>query len=467
MAKKKHSRTQQEPRVGSRFVAPNSVDETIAAAIYASIGKNDRAYAEYVQHLEDATLKSKTEVISVLTSRLVAAIDSAWSNGWQPLDITHVLVRRTSGAHRALLIESISEQYSKFLGMHSDVNDGKKESARIDPRWEGQLEQLGVLETVAEGKIGQRLLFGVSSGGPTGASAGLLETVQFSLDLLAAMMTLPKLERLLSPPGEAPTRPTAATAQPIRRGASNKIDDKILARVRGLLAKAESTTFEEEAESLTSKAQELMARHAIDLAMLDATSIGHGGPVARRIHLEDPYVDPKATLLAIVSNEYRCRSVFSSTLGFSTVFGFEGDLDMVELLFTSLLTQATSSMVAAEKSAEKGPAKSPEKGADASGRSRARSFRQSFLVAFAYRVGERLRDATQAATAQAAAEMGSTAFMPVLVDREQQVSSLVDEIFPNVRTKRTTISSAEGWNAGQAAADRASLRAPGVLPRNR
>ena len=41
-------------------------------------------------------------------------------------------------------------------------------------------------------------------------------------------------------------------------------DPKITERVRALLAKAESTTFPDEAEAFTAKAQELIAQHAID-----------------------------------------------------------------------------------------------------------------------------------------------------------------------------------------------------------
>ncbi|MDP9441581.1 MAG: DUF2786 domain-containing protein, partial [Actinomycetota bacterium] len=47
-------------------------------------------------------------------------------------------------------------------------------------------------------------------------------------------------------------------------GVPDSIDDRILSRVRALLAKAESTEFAPEAEAFTEKAQELMARYAID-----------------------------------------------------------------------------------------------------------------------------------------------------------------------------------------------------------
>jgi hypothetical protein len=47
-------------------------------------------------------------------------------------------------------------------------------------------------------------------------------------------------------------------------------DRRMLDRVRALLAKAESTEFPKEAEALSARAQELMARHRIDRALLAA-----------------------------------------------------------------------------------------------------------------------------------------------------------------------------------------------------
>ena len=43
---------------------------------------------------------------------------------------------------------------------------------------------------------------------------------------------------------------------------------ELAAKVRALLAKAESTTFEAEAEALFAKAHQLMVRNAIDEAVL-------------------------------------------------------------------------------------------------------------------------------------------------------------------------------------------------------
>ena len=59
--------------------------------------------------------------------------------------------------------------------------------------------------------------------------------------------------------------------------------DAVLARIRQLLAKAESTTFEAEALAFTAKAQELMTRHAIDAALVHDTAAGP----PRRAHHPD------------------------------------------------------------------------------------------------------------------------------------------------------------------------------------
>jgi hypothetical protein len=86
----------------------------------------------------------------------------------------------------------------------------------------------------------------------------------------------------------------------------------LLAKVRALLAKAESTTFETEAEALTAKVQELMARHRIDRALLDAG--GHQPdeqPIGRRIGTENPYADAKAALLGKVARADGCKAVWS------------------------------------------------------------------------------------------------------------------------------------------------------------
>jgi len=231
------------------------------------------------------------------------------------------------------------------------------------------------------------------------------------------------------------------------------IDRKLLDRVRGLLAKAESTTFEAEAEALTAKAQQLMARHSIDHAML-------AGPRADEIAgsldlaVANPYASPKASLLGVIARANRCEAVWTPHLRQATVFGFEVDLEMVELMYTSLLVQATSAMVAAGAQI------------DQHGRSRTRSFRSSFLLSYAARIGERLRQATAAAAQEAEATHGA-ALVPVLAERDEHVKAAMAKAFPVTRAQRASVSNGSGWRAGRVAADQAQLGVGPSLPGDR
>jgi hypothetical protein len=233
---------------------------------------------------------------------------------------------------------------------------------------------------------------------------------------------------------------------------SSPVDPKILARVRALLAKAESTDFPEEAEALTAKAHQLMARYAIDQVPHDTS----GRPELHRVAVESPYPAAKFHLLGAIARANRCEAIWIKHEGVATVVGYAVDVATVELLYTSLLVQATSAMLA------HGPR------ADVRGRSRTRAFRHSFLLAFAARIGQRLAEQT-AAEEEAAAASGSggsadgagggsgAALVPLLQERADEVHRAVDEAFPRLRQHRVSVSSGDGLRAGDAAAEQADL----------
>ena len=205
---------------------------------------------------------------------------------------------------------------------------------------------------------------------------------------------------------------------------TSETENRILDRVRALLAKAESTTFAEEAAALTAKAHELMATHAIDMAMIQQQE-GQGEVIAIQMFIPGPYVKEKFLLLAGVARGSRCRAILGldrETLDemvreqkldelmddgeHATVVGYRSDLDVVELLFTSLLLQAVNVMLA------RGVVVS------ARGQNRTKSFRRSFLIAFAYTIGDRLRDTESRVTAEADRVAGG-GVLPVLASRRR------------------------------------------------
>jgi len=77
--------------------------------------------------------------------------------------------------------------------------------------------------------------------------------------------------------------------------------------------------------------------------------------------MDAPYTTAKAHLVQVVATANRCRAVWSEKLGFITVVGAETDLDLVELLSTSLLVQANRAMLGAGRHitapARRGPAR--------------------------------------------------------------------------------------------------------------
>jgi Protein of unknown function (DUF2786) len=229
--------------------------------------------------------------------------------------------------------------------------------------------------------------------------------------------------------------------------------ERLFTRIRGLLTKAESSDFAEEADAFMTKAQELMTRYCVDRTMVEANERGDGTSQvdARRVWLEDPYLDAKALLLANVASANRCRAIVDPDFGFSTLVGHPGDLDGTDLLFTSLLVQATRRIAALGNDPTLGR------------RSRKPSYRRSFLVAYAGRIGSRLREANEATTVAADKALGNR-LLPVLARQEENLDTAVGALFGELKELKFSLTDVAGWAAGTAAADQAELGVHEKLP---
>ncbi|MEV7772041.1 DUF2786 domain-containing protein [Kitasatospora sp. NPDC086791] len=368
------------------------------------------------------------------------AVGRCWSAGWRPADLVRVVRRGLKPVHLALAVDLIAAE------------DRRHPAAALDRRWREQLREL-------EAEVwwpGDEQYLGAF------AHRHRLDRFALATAVLELLRTWGRLPPI-APVGPVPGR----TARPQRSGPQQHGpqhsgpqhsgamtgEPRMLARIRALLAKAESTEYPEEAEALTAKAQQLMAQHSIDEALLAAAGADRDTPAALRIGVDNPYEGPKTMLLDAVAAANRCRVVWAKEFGFCTVVGFDGDLDGVELLYTSLLVQATHALNKA-----------------GSGRdSRSKAFRQSFLVAYAARIRERLTAATERTTSAAAAgrhlrEDGTEEqllpderLLPALAARSEAVDEEVGRLFPKLVSQRVRVSDGEGWAAGRAAADRAAL----------
>lgn len=348
-------------------------------------------------------------------------LEGAWEGGWQPLEVVRAVRRRAGGTHADLCCTAVAASHTT-IGVPP-------------PRpWADQLEALGA----AQPWWGR----GRDWLGPWALRQGLpwTDALKVAVETLAVLMKLPVTEALLPPPSLW----AAASVSSIR--SATPVDDAILTKVRALLAKAESTSFEHEADALTAKAQELMTRHSIDEAIAGSTgTAARDTPLARRVAVDDPYANAKSRLLSAVASANNVRAVWDEQYATMTLAGFEGDLDAVDVLFTSLLMQASRSMLA------KGRIR------DAHGRSRTRAFRQSFFVAFGQRIHERLVLAARQARQTAEQDLGRS-LLPVLAGRTDEVDDFTTKLFPHLaRGRAVSVTNRDGWLAGRAAAEMATL----------
>ena len=220
----------------------------------------------------------------------------------------------------------------------------------------------------------------------------------------------------------------------------------LLDRVRKLLAKAEADgVTPPEAEALTAKAAELMARYGIDRARLAASRPDTDRPGSRIIDIDNPWAQVRAHLLAGLAGAMRCQCVLLHTSGPGTrihVFGYASDLERADILYTSLLLQMARGLtVAAVPAGVRSP----------------RAWRRSWLLGFVTAVIARVRTAEDHAATAAEAEPGSgpsTAL--VLADRALVVRRQLEQAYPVTRKTRVTYSG-QGYSAGYAQGQRADI----------
>ncbi|KQZ75361.1 DUF2786 domain-containing protein [Nocardioides sp. Root151] len=227
-------------------------------------------------------------------------------------------------------------------------------------------------------------------------------------------------------------------------------DHPMLAKIRKLLAKAENdASTPEEAELYTAKAATLIADYGIDQALL-AAEVPQSDVVGDRVvHLEAPYARDKADLLSAVAVRLRCRAVHMTDRTpdgkrFAVhLFGHESDLARADLLFTSLLMQASTWL-----------SRTPVPAWDHKA-----AFRRSWLAGFRLAISRRLETAERLAETGAAgrAAAAGRSMGLVLADRSLDVARAVTDTYPRLGTARPRQLSGSGLPGGYAAGQRADL----------
>lgn len=215
-----------------------------------------------------------------------------------------------------------------------------------------------------------------------------------------------------------------------------------LEKIRGLLAKAEATSFPEEAKAFFDGAQRLMTTYAIEEAELRKEGRGDQKPVVVTVVVEAPYANAKSTLLAVVARNMNCRvtvphSSVRKGKGMWTahLYGFPNRVTDTEMMYTSLLVQCTGEMMASEK---------PR---DVHGK----TWYNNFILGFVSEIQARLRKAKREAESQS--QVGNA--LVLVRDEMAAVNELVGKV--NRGGGNNSSYNAAARSAGRDAGSRASF----------
>ncbi len=233
--------------------------------------------------------------------------------------------------------------------------------------------------------------------------------------------------------------------------------DPILEKIRKLLAKAEDpAATAQEAEIYTAKATQLIADYGIDRALLARRDPASDPVRDLVVPVPAPYAADKIDLLGAVADRLRCVAVQTRRRGPDGeersvhLFGHASDLRRVELLWTSLLLQATSQLT-------RTPVPPWEHKA---------AFRRSWLAGFRMAVTRRLDASEERARAEADerfARAGTSSAL-VLADRRAEVEAALHAAYPRLGQARRRQLSGSGMPQGYGAGQRADLGGSRVGP---
>ncbi|EID15830.1 hypothetical protein MXEN_05125 [Mycobacterium xenopi RIVM700367] len=411
-AKHKNRRRAKDERVGFDPGPDRALllEHLVVALSTAASGAADQLSRRAAELLRECRAFAR-ELAVAADIAMNEAIRAAWEHGWQPSDLHELACRRLKPAEVRYLDEAIVLESRRYA------------TTSLHPAWRADIA--GLSAAVGAGTQPPQMWRWAASN-----AADRCEALTVVLKLLNFLGRLPVLEVIVPLPGAY--RHTATVV--------SDAGEKALSRVRALLAKAEATEFADEAEALSAKAQDLMSRYSLKEALAQHDRGRKPAAAARRIWIDNPYVAAKATLVQVVSGCNRCRAVWAERLGFVTIIGCQTDLNLVELLTTSLLVQANRAMLSA--------------GRGGGAQARSRSFRHSFYVAYAQRIGERLDTASASVATEAERE---ARLLPVLAANSRATEELTARLFPSTVPRAVAVSNGAGWGAGRAAANMAVL----------
>lgn len=225
--------------------------------------------------------------------------------------------------------------------------------------------------------------------------------------------------------------------------------ERVIDKIRGLMAKAESSEFEEERNAFLDKATELMAKHRVDMAMLQLAGNKADDPVETRLITLTYQHIPKQGFLAGTCTLFNIHAIRSGKKNVSLI-GHKSDLDMYETLFVGLELQLDRELTNVQGDYY----------------TATKSVRSSFAKGWVHRVISRMETHYKKQEEEAIVSSGASESVSlVLASRSERVEERYQEIYgmkPRYSYRRSNIGSHSGYSAGYAAGGRADIGQGGI-----
>jgi hypothetical protein len=222
---------------------------------------------------------------------------------------------------------------------------------------------------------------------------------------------------------------------------TTEAEAKILERIKKLLVKAAAEgCTKAEAEALTARAAEMMAKYGIARALLADKDPNTDRMVDFKFEVEGAYPKAMANLVNGIAKAFRCQVIQIGQYPNLTlhIVGFESDCERVEIMFTSLDLQMTNALL------QDVPDGTPQIDRVSEG----------YCMVYAGAVVARLQARERLTRDEAKAEGTGTEL--VLVRREDQVKGRFRSLYPNTTVVRSSYDRSASGKA-YAAAQRADL----------
>lgn len=227
-------------------------------------------------------------------------------------------------------------------------------------------------------------------------------------------------------------------------------DDKIKERIRRMLALAEDEgTTQGERDVALARATELITAHQLDRAMFDRAADITEEIISQSFTFEGSYTKEKSRLLGWLAEALGMKSVIwhkGKKADRALVYGFASDVELLDMLYTSLLLQQVTGLR---------KAKPPRYLV----RNEVAAWRRDWLTAFSTAVSHRVQEAHSRAAQtydREHAGSGQPGAELVLSDRSDQVAQVFEEEHPGLkkfkpRQLRHVDALRDGRDAGQRA----------------